>query len=295
MYYTSLGVFLGCFFAWILFRILHCIHNAKLTPDLSGESKIDGNAGATHTRDGGAVESHEPMPDLSGKPNTGGDVGAAQTQSTESVESHDTTQAEIVTAKDTKVSSTGDRPSRQHRVSHLALMLRETGRRPLKFKTDTEHSIVPQNLAESIKKSSGLVIVGLMEDQKDLAAFKHKELPKDEMKKMKISFDDLKNFLLSFEKKMAKAWTALPDDIKTIKLYRQLVGYSDDVSDLLSIFKSKMSPKCHRRSLDGLICGIHEQYRKRANPADDPDYVERFTTKVYNAFKSYTESKMEVQ
>jgi hypothetical protein len=180
------------------------------------------------------------------------------------------------------------------RASIAALMAREIGINLSDFSIKTD-SVVPQNLKESIKTSNGLVIVGLTKDQKDLAAFKHKELPKDEMKKMKISFDDLKKNILSFEKKMKKAWEDLPNEMKTIELYRQLVGYSDDVSDLLSIFKLKMSPECHRRSLCGLICGIHELYRQQANPADDPDYVKRLTTKVHNAFKSYTESKMEVQ
>lgn len=50
--YWILVVFLGYFFARILFRILHSIHDAKLTPVKSGEPKIDGTAKATHSRDG---------------------------------------------------------------------------------------------------------------------------------------------------------------------------------------------------------------------------------------------------
>lgn len=165
-------------------------------------------------------------------------------------------------------------------ASIAALMAREIGINLSDFSIKTD-SVVPQNLKESIKTSNGLVTIKLSQDQKDLAAFKTDDGQLDEMK---INFDDFKKTLIDQEGKRQHEWESLPHECKTLQLYRQLVGEAYDRTDLLSIFKSKLNQKCHRRSLCGLLANICKN--ADAKLADDPHYVERLTTKVHNAFKS---------
>jgi hypothetical protein len=270
--YWILVVFLGYFFARILFRIRHSIHDAKLTPVKSGEPKIDSNAGDTRTRDGGAVESHELTPDLSGGPKIDGNAGDTRTQET-------TMQAEIVTAKDTRL---------QYHVSVSALMAREIGICPRKNKINMNQSVVPPNLTESITKSSGLVIVTPPSN----TSFLERLAALDD--NAKIRFDDLKNSLTLHEKKRESDWHSLPNQVKTIELYRSLVGYSYDVSNLVSIFKEKMKKGGQCCTKKDLLEGIRLWSGKRANPADgDQHYVERLTAKLAQCVPLFQPKKVQ--
>ena len=245
MYYIFV-LFLGYFFARILFWILHSIHDAKLTPVKSGEPEINDTAEAKHMRDGGAVESHEPTPDLSGGPKIDGNAG------------------------DMHMLETG----LQYHVSVSALMAREIGRFPWKSKMNIHQSVVPPNLTESITKSSGLVIVTPPSN----TSFLEKLAALDD--NAKIRFVDLKNSLTLYEKKRESNWHSLPKEIKTIELYRKLVGFKNDVSNLVSIFKEKMKKGGQCPTKKGLLEGIRLWSDKRADPEDDPDYAERLTAKL---------------
>lgn len=256
--YWILVVFLGYFFARILFRIRHSIHDAKLTPVKSGEPNTDGNAGDTRTRDGGAVESHESTPDLSGESKINDTAGETHTQET-------TMQAVIETAKVTIL---------QYHVSVTALMAREIGRIPSKSKMNIHQSGVPPRLTESITKSTSLVIVTPPSNTsflERLAALDDNAM---------IRFDAFKKHLTLNGKKRESDWHSLPHEIKTIQLYRSVVGHSYDVSNLLSIFKENMKKGGQCSTKKGLLEVIRLRSDKRADPEDDPDYAERLTAKL---------------
>jgi hypothetical protein len=145
---------------------------------------------------------------------------------------------------------------------------------------------VPKNLKNSILGSGGLVKIELSKDQADLLNFNNDGLLDHTIK---IKFDEFKKKLENQDNKLKREWEDLPKYFKTWKLYRQLVGDPDDLQDLLTIYKQKLGPSCHRRTLGGLLDGISKNAQEKlAKLADDPDYdyVKRLTTKVHKAFQA---------
>lgn len=200
-------------------------------------------------------------PDKSGEPEINDTAEAKHARKT-------TMQAEIVTAKDTK-SAEGDKPKQY--VSSSALMARECGIKQPNFKFPPK---APQTLTESVTNSCGLVIVIPSLDNSSLG--KLAKLEDDTV----ISFDDLKICLVQHEKDKLSEWNSIPREIKKIELYREFVGFKNDVPDLLRIFKDKMKKGGHKVTKKGLLEGIRLRSDKRADPEDDPDYAERLTAKL---------------